>query len=115
MAGFFTYDLAAPARLIFPVLSKTTPQPVEWWNIARGGWRENGRHVMSGWPLRRRHAHLVRNRVCHYDDGDVHTGKLHCFCGEHKQGVEYGLLGRVQHRVLQRVQGRHERVAKRAR
>ena len=80
------FDLSPFSRLVYPKLSKTTPQSVEWWN---------GR---SRWPLARRHAHLVRKRICHYDGGDVHSGVLHCFCprcDRCKPGLEYGLMPRV--------------------
>jgi hypothetical protein len=91
--GFFAaFELTRPASQIFPKLSKTTPQPLEWW-----AWRELRAKAARrrGWSLARRHAELVRKHICHYDDGNVHTGKLHCFCREHKQGVEYGLISRV--------------------
>lgn len=90
------YDLLMPVHQLYPVLSKTTPQPVEWWGRKYDGPGRPPRP--DGWPLKRRHAWLVRRRICHYDDGDLHTGKLHCFCSRLdrcSQGVEYGLLPRV--------------------
>ncbi len=101
-----SFDLQPFARLtIFPTFPKTTPHSVEWWN------------QRSRWPLARRHAHLVRKRICHYDDGDVHTGELHCFCprnDRHQPGMDYGFLTRVVIRVAACDQGRHaaERTAK---
>lgn len=92
LSYLLAYDLAAPARLIFPVLTKIGVPGVEDW-----AWRElrtihDGRR---GWSIARRHAYLVKKKRCHYDDGDVHTGKLHCFCGDHIQGVQYGRIPRV--------------------